>query len=236
VDRPTLDEVIEACPDDQWKLIFALARYGGLRIPSEIQRMRWEDIDWDRMRFTVRSPKTEHIEGKGQRDVPIFPELVQPLKSWQAQRRKGEPLVFPIMAKRSNLRAQAHRIIRNAGLQPWPRVFQNLRASRETELVEAFPVHVVTDWIGNSPDVAKLHYLSILESHFQRASEGDGQSRGTDMEHTMAVRGCQPLTPQNDDPSEVPVGEGIDIESRQVATCDKSHMARPRGVEPLLPG
>ncbi|MBT3194730.1 MAG: site-specific integrase [Verrucomicrobia bacterium] len=236
VDRATLDKVIEACPDDQWRLIFALARYGGLRIPSEIQRMRWDDIDWDRKRFTVQSPKTEHIEGKGHRDVPIFPELVQPLENWQAQHHQGESLVFPTLAKRSNLRAQAHRIIRKAGLQPWARVFQNLRASRETELVEEFPVHVVTDWIGNSPDIAKLHYLSVLETHFQRASEGERQKKGTYMGHTMASSGCQALTPETGDGSEVLEVVGVDSESHQAAICGKSPMARPRGVEPLLPG
>ena len=29
-------KVIEACPDGQWRLLFTLARYGGLRCPSEI--------------------------------------------------------------------------------------------------------------------------------------------------------------------------------------------------------
>jgi hypothetical protein len=67
------------------------------------------------------------------------------------------------------LRSQAHRIIRRAGLKPWERVFQNLRSSRETELVEDFPVHVVTDWIGNNPDVAKMHYLQTREERFRRA-------------------------------------------------------------------
>jgi hypothetical protein len=41
----------------------------------------------------------------------------------------------------------------------------------------------------------------------------------------MAVSGCQSLTPQNSDPLEVPVGEGIDIESHQEAICDKSQLA-----------
>ncbi|MCP4376076.1 MAG: hypothetical protein GY794_07890, partial [bacterium] len=35
-----------------------------------------------------------------------------------------------------NLRTQAHRIIKRAGLKPWPKVFQNCRSTRETELVE----------------------------------------------------------------------------------------------------
>ena len=236
IDRTTLDKVIEACPDDQWRLIFALARYGGLRIPSEIQRLRWDDIDWDRKRFTVQSPKTEHIASKKHRDVPIFPELVLPFRNWQEQRDQGESLVFPALAKRSNLRTQAHRIIQSAGLAPWTRVFQNLRASRETELVEEFPVHVVTDWIGNSPDVAKMHYLSVLETHFLRASEDAGQKKRTYTGQTMASSGCQASTPENDEPSEVLDVEGVDIECQCEPISGKNPMAPPRGVEPLFPG
>ena len=33
VSRAEADKVLAACPDAQWKLIFALARYGGLRVP-----------------------------------------------------------------------------------------------------------------------------------------------------------------------------------------------------------
>ena len=46
-------KVIEACPDTQWKVIFALARYGGLRTPSETLALRWEDINWEQGRMLV---------------------------------------------------------------------------------------------------------------------------------------------------------------------------------------
>ena len=54
-------------------------------------------------------------------------------------------------------------------MKPWPRVFQNLRASRETELTNVFPLHVAAGWIGNSAAVAKEHYLSTTEDHFTQA-------------------------------------------------------------------
>ena len=38
--------VLEACPDAQWRLLFALSRFGGLRCPSEHMGLRWRDIDW----------------------------------------------------------------------------------------------------------------------------------------------------------------------------------------------
>ena len=51
----------------------------------------------------------------------------------------------------ANLRTTFGKILRRAGLEPWPRLFHNLRASRETELVEKYPVQVVTSWLGNTP-------------------------------------------------------------------------------------
>jgi hypothetical protein len=58
-----------------------------------------------------------------------------------------------------------------AGLKPWPKLFQNLRATRETELAEQFPVHVVCEWIGNSPRVAAKHYLQVTEHHYAKAAQ-----------------------------------------------------------------
>ena len=68
-----------------------------------------------------------------------------------------------------NLRTQLLRIIRKAGLQPWERLWQNLRSSRETELAETFPLHVVTSWIGNTERVATKHYLQVTDDHFAKA-------------------------------------------------------------------
>lgn len=75
IPREDATKVIDACPDAQWRLLFALSRFGGLRCPSEHLALRWIDIDWENKRMTVRSPKTEHHEGQDSRVIPIFPEL-----------------------------------------------------------------------------------------------------------------------------------------------------------------
>ena len=61
------------------------------------------------------------------------------------------------------------RIVKRAGLKPWPRIFHNLRASRQTELEAQHPTHVVCSWIGNSPAVAQKHYLQVTDDHFEKA-------------------------------------------------------------------
>jgi len=62
------------------------------------------------------------------------------------------------------------KIIDRAGLSRWPKLFQNLRASRQTELAESFPIHVVCSWMGNSPKGAREHYLQTTEDHFKKTT------------------------------------------------------------------
>lgn len=65
------------------------------------------------------------------------------------------------------------KIIKRAGLVAWPRAWQNLRSSRQTELTETFPSHVVTVWLGNSERIAEKHDLQVLDSHFDKAVSAD---------------------------------------------------------------
>lgn len=54
--------------------------------------------------------------------------------------------------------------------RPWPKLFQNMRSSRETDLAAVFPIHVVCAWLGNSPAVARKHYLQVTDADFEKGS------------------------------------------------------------------
>ncbi len=54
-------------------------------------------------------------------------------------------------------------------------LFQDLRSTRQTELEETFPSHVVCQWIGNSPKVASKRYLQTTKEHFQKAAQNPAQ-------------------------------------------------------------
>lgn len=167
--RPEAHAIIDACPDAEWRLLFALSRFGGLRCPSEHLLLIWPDIDWDRERIHVTSPKTAH-HGKGSRMIPLFPELRPFLNECFELAEPGAQYVITRYRRaNSNLRTQLLRIIKRAGLEAWPKLFQNLRATRETELEETFPSHVVCAWIGNTEKVAAAHYLQVTEDHFEKA-------------------------------------------------------------------
>ena len=49
--------VISKCPDNDWKVIFPLARYTGLRTPREVLTLKWSDIDWTERKIRIDSPK-----------------------------------------------------------------------------------------------------------------------------------------------------------------------------------
>lgn len=63
-------------------------------------------------------------------------------------------------------------ILTMAGVTPWPKLMINLRSSRQTELENEFPTHVVCKWLGNSPQIAHRHYLKVTDSHFEQAIGG----------------------------------------------------------------
>ena len=95
----------------------------------------------------------------------------------------------------SNLRTQLLRIIKKAGLKPWPKLFQSLRSTRQTELSEIYPAHVVCAWLGNSEDVAKGHYLQVTDSHFTRAAQLDPELPDSSAEKASQNAAQQPAVP-----------------------------------------
>jgi integrase len=170
VTREEAQAVLEACPNVQWRLVFALCRYAGLRCASEIAALKWADVNWETMRFTVHASKTEHHGDGGVRLVPIFPELVQHLQDAFDAAEPGAVYCCPQYENANQMyRKVILQAVERAGLTPWPKLFQNCRSSRETELAEEYPVHVVCEWIGNSPRVAAKHYLQVTQDHYAKA-------------------------------------------------------------------
>jgi len=167
-------KVLDACPDAQWRLIFGLARFGGLRCPSEVVRLKWQDIDFANDRFTVHASKTEHHADGGIRTVPMFPELRSLFQTVFDQAKPGAVYCLDrYSGKWSNLGVNMKRIIKRAGLTPWPKTFQNLRSTRETELFKLTNgnIKAVCSWIGNSEQVALSHYAQMTEADITQAAK-----------------------------------------------------------------
>jgi integrase len=168
-------KILDACTGE-WKLIFALLRFGGLRCPSELMGLRWNDVLWGQDRIIVHSPKTAHHPGHESRVTPLFPELMEPLReAFEAAAPGTEYIVnrHRGAAVAPRLRQEFLCIIAKAGLQPWPRLFRNLRSSRQTELVQqGHPLFVACAWLGNSQPVAARHYLQVTDADYSKAVHG----------------------------------------------------------------
>jgi integrase len=180
------ERVIEHCPSVPWKQLVALARFAGLRVPSEALSLTWGDVDWERCRLSVPSPKTEHL-GKPHRIIPLFP-LLRPYLGALEQAPEGSVYVFPVEWRErasgadgwagAYLRTTFAKIIRRGGVEPWPRLWHSLRASCESDLAQSFPLATVTKWLGNTPSVALRHYVDPTETAFEQARTWFPLSRG----------------------------------------------------------
>src|SRR5262249_39813185 len=40
---------------------------------------------------------------------------------------------------------------------------------------ERFPIHVVAEWLGNSPKTALAHYTQVTEDHYRQAAQNPAQ-------------------------------------------------------------
>ena len=117
--------------------------------------------------------------GKPTRVIPIFPELRGYLEDVFAVASEGETWVVPMLNGNpdKNLGTTFGKLVKRAGVEPWPKPFQNFRSSRQTELEQTYPTYVVCSWLGNSPVVAQKHYLTVTDEHFTSASK-NGDSMG----------------------------------------------------------
>jgi len=137
---------------------------------EDLLALKWEDVDFARGRFVVRSSKNEHA-GTGVRSVPLFPALAPVLQeAFDVAAPGSEFIIMRYRQPEKNLRTQLRRIVKRAGLETWPRTFANLRASAEADLAERWPLHVCAQWLGQSPRVALTNYLRARESDYREAS------------------------------------------------------------------
>jgi integrase len=178
-------DYIDAVEHPQWKAIMAIARYCGIRGPSDVLFMKRKHINFETNTVTFPSLKT------GNRNCPMFPEVVEHLQwlcdreadaegylfkdteqgghgkkgNWEAVRASGN-------LKDLNLRKTPndsyHRL---TGKDPLPKLFKNCRATRVTELIKVYgkTQHSVCNWIGHTKQIEDEHYLMMMEEDHKHA-------------------------------------------------------------------
>jgi integrase len=159
-----IEKVIEACPDAEWRLLFGLARYAGLRTPSETHVLTVADVDFGGARLTVRSPKTERYMGHEQRIVPICPRLMRLIRERYEAMEVGEERLVTIKGAGAR-RRKVVSILGQAKVDPWDDTWQTLRRSCEIEWAADHPQGAVSKWIGHSITVSGRLYLNHVPDH-----------------------------------------------------------------------
>jgi len=189
IEEDTILKIMEYAPDAEWRLIIALWRFAGLRAASEVLSLKWEDILWDQKAIMVPSPKTKRYKGKAFRRIPFFPHLEECLFEAFEQAEEGAvyvvekhaPLYLRGLKERTYISRQGNlgtvfaKIIRRAGIVPWGKLIHNLRASFETDLLNAkygqFGLHTIAGWLGHSVEVMLKHYGRTQKADYDRIEE-----------------------------------------------------------------
>jgi integrase len=242
----TIERLIEYCPSAEWRLLLAISRYLGVRVPSEPFSMSWDCVDWERSRLRVPSPKTA-VHDKSFRMVPIVPQVMKHLRDVFELAPEGSIYIFHALREREstkqaekgfwqgvNLRQQLKRIMTRAGVKPWPKLWHNLRASAETDFANTHPIHVVCEWLGNTKAVAQAHYLQVTDSHFAEAiREKDGAENGAQ----VAQKAAQQATADNrkDERDLTQMQEPQGVLQPDAVLCDSIHdiLVAAIGFEPM---
>ena len=167
--------------------------------------------------------------------LPLFPELLPHLREAFELAEPGmEYVITRYRDATQNLRTQLERIIRRAGVEPWPKLFQNLRSSRETELARTWPLHVVTKWIGNSQPVALKHYLQVADDDYDRASS---VSEGVDsaVQNPVQQAHARPCLELHDVKASLENQAAISDLHEHAATCatPNTYLMGDTGLEPV---
>ena len=233
VSEPDTVKLLAACPNHPWKVLIGLARYAGLRVPSEVFSLTWEDIDWTTACLSIAKNKT------AARVCPIIPQLLPILrKAWEE--RKGEKV---LQLSISNIRRRFPSIIKAAKLKPWEDMFQTLRRSCETHLISlGHPHHVVSDWLGHSVQVSKDHYLMVTSEDFAKATRLSESAKPSDKSGAFSGavsdrEGVQEPAQRRREPRKIKRRKAKSPGNFQGSrVCATSCLAPPGGLEPPTHG
>ena len=100
---------------------------------------------------------------------PIVSELMPHRRRAREMAPAGAECIVQTYGPSDNLRTTFKKVIKRAGLTPWPKLTQNLRATRETELIAVYLIKDVGTQIGNSGPIAMKHYAMTMSASLQQA-------------------------------------------------------------------
>jgi integrase len=169
ISRELFERILNATKDVEFRMLLAMARYAGLRSPSEVTKLQWSTIDLEIDVFTAKAPKTKRHEGREQREIPIFPELKA--RILEAKAHAVGPMMFPRhQITAAAITSKFTRVLRTIDESLWAKPFVNLRASCEHDWLSTYKIHEVAAWMGHSPETMLKHYNRVVKEQQVRAA------------------------------------------------------------------
>jgi integrase len=165
--------ILEAIGDDPVAACaFVLMRYLGFRNCSELNALKYCDIDWDAGQIKIWDSKRKRF-----RYPPILP-VIEPflLRACEAMK----PRQTHVLPKTSNKVYRDRYVgkygnggyLGKAGIEVWDSLFVQLRKSAAQDLYDLnLGAYVVEEWLGHSPEVSKQFYKRVNRTHYDAVSK-----------------------------------------------------------------
>lgn len=181
VESEVLNRIEEWLKDHQqdYYIYWSIVRWTGCR-KNEALLLQWAHIDFDNDTMIMPSPKTARKD-IAERKLPIFPEL-RPILEFAFERQSNPSSGFVVRdvlnlkshsrskVNWDNKNASSHmqRLIRKSGETPWPKLFQNLRVTRENELLQEgeYRRDAIHAFIGHTSETFDANYKHLNEDDF----------------------------------------------------------------------
>ncbi|MCP4711769.1 MAG: tyrosine-type recombinase/integrase [Planctomycetes bacterium] len=151
--------------------ILALGRYAGLR-RSEALYLRWNQIDWDKLRLTVISTDDFTVKDKEPRTIPIMPELREVLERQLSNPERDFERVIPTGSiNTKNITRDFTVLCQRANVMRYHKPLHTLRKTCITWWARSFPQHVVSCWAGHSDESTTTeYYCQVSEQEYDKAA------------------------------------------------------------------
>ena len=169
VDPEIIDQILLADRDPNFCAVIGLARYAGLRVPSEAKELTWKDVDFDRKLLHVISPKQSSRPECQVRKVPLCGKVMKLLG--RLPRGGPDELVFPKLMTAQALGRRLKLRCKELGIPMWPKALQNLRCSYANWLVRLCGGDIGSRIMGHTTRVAHDFYIGEQESDYHKVSE-----------------------------------------------------------------
>jgi len=158
-----LAKIFEHCPNEEWRLLFALCRWAGIR-RGEALRLTWADFDWNGRTLSVvpevddRGVRRETTKQKA-RTVPIRPELFSMLQASYEAAPDGS--LGPCCLHADRLDGRARAIVGRSLGAVYSKPFHTLRKCCLSEWATKVMPATLSAWSGDRIETLMEHYVRV---------------------------------------------------------------------------